>query len=312
MQIIRWMLWSWCSGIFWFSGTGVAKAEPPKVVNPSTSATEATSVPRPRFEVERIADILYRADSQADPERHRLDLYRPIGAKDFPVLFFVHGGSWRSGNKNLYAKLGENFAKFGVGAVIINYRLSPKVQHPAHIEDVAKAFAWVYTNIAKYGGRKDQIFVSGHSAGGHLVGLLATDESYLKAEKLTLDVLRGVIALSGVFQISPRVPIFHAAFGRDEQVCRQASPITHVRDKHPPFLLMYADRDFPTLDRMAEDFCQELKKHSVEAVSRVIKDRNHYTIIINMVADERDPCIQATLEFISKRATLPKPSTESK
>src|SRR5205823_5671892 len=104
-------------------------------------------------------------------------------------VFFVHGGAWRNGDKSgilgVYSALGRFLVRHGLGAVIINYRLSPAVRHPAHVQDVAKAFAWTHKNIARYGGRPDQIFLCGHSAGGHLVALLATDPTYLKAEGLT-------------------------------------------------------------------------------------------------------------------------------
>ena len=79
------------------------------------------------FEVERHKDIAYRTDKDADKDRHTLDVYTPKGKKDFPVVLFVHGGSWKSGNKNLYAALGESLAKDGIGCVICNYRLSPAV-----------------------------------------------------------------------------------------------------------------------------------------------------------------------------------------
>ena len=101
---------------------------------------------------EKHANIAYRTDKDADKERHVLDVYTPKGKKDFPTVLFVHGGSWKSGNKNLYAALGQSLAADGIGCVICNYRLSPAVQHPAHVEDAAKAFAWTCENIAKYGG----------------------------------------------------------------------------------------------------------------------------------------------------------------
>src|SRR5262245_18121268 len=134
-----------------------------------------------KYEVQVVSNLAYYDGKDADEVRHKLDLYMPKGKKDFPVLIFVHGGAWSMGTKDLYGPLGKVFAKNGIGTVVINYRLSPKVQHPAHVQDVARAFAWTHKNIAKHGGNPDQIFISGHSAGGHLVALLATDESHLKA-----------------------------------------------------------------------------------------------------------------------------------
>src|SRR5262249_15848151 len=148
------------------------------------------------YEVEVAKNIAYNTDKDADEVRHKLDLHMPKGGKDCPVFFFVHGGGWRAGNKNGFGKTGNTLAKMGIVSVSTNYRLTTKggkVKHPDHIKDVAKAFAWTVNNIAKRGGNPKQIYISGHSAGGHLVALLGTDESYLKDEKLSLENIKGVL-----------------------------------------------------------------------------------------------------------------------
>src|SRR5262245_52571638 len=214
-----------------------------------------------KFPVEKVKDVAYDSSPTADPVRHKLDLYLPKGAKSFPVMVFVHGGAWKSGNKNLYEPLGETFAKQGIGTAVINYRLTDRkgeVKHPDHIHDVAKAFAWVKANCGKYGGDKDHLFLSGHSAGGHLVALLALDESYLKAEGCSTRDICGVTAVSGVYTITPLV--LGDIFGKDEDVCKAASPITHVKGHHPPFLIAYGNRDFPFMDLMAEELGKKLKQ----------------------------------------------------
>jgi acetyl esterase/lipase len=155
------------------------------------------------FEVEAVKDVAYYEGDGADPKKHKLDLFLPKGHKDFPVLFFVHGGGWVMGDRKMYGRVGEVFAKNGVGTAVISYRLTPQVQHPGHVEDVARAFAWTHKNIGKYGGRADQIFVTGQSAGGHLTALLATDETYLKAHKLSLKDIKGAMPISGVYTIPP-------------------------------------------------------------------------------------------------------------
>jgi acetyl esterase/lipase len=197
------------------------------------------------YKVEVKSNIPYYQGRDAHKVKHKLDLYLPRDKKQFPVVLFVHGGAWILGDKKFFGvheAVGEMFARHGVGAVLTNYRLSPKVKHPEHIKDVARAFAWVHKNIKKFGGRPDQIFVCGHSAGGHLAALLATDESYLKAEGLTLKAIRGAMPISGVFAIPKGM--FADAFGRDPKVRKEASPINQVRPNCPPFLILYADRDF--------------------------------------------------------------------
>jgi acetyl esterase/lipase len=259
------------------------------------------------FTVRVVQDIAYYDGPDADPVKHKLDLYLPEGHKDFPVLLFVHGGAWRHGDKkylfDVYGKVGRVFAKNGIGTVVTNYRLSPKVQHPKHIEDVARAFAWTHKHIKEYGGRSDQIFVSGHSAGGHLVSLLATDERYLNAEKLGLDQIKGVAPISGVYRVPAGGRAFASVFGDDEAGRRQASPLTHVNGKHPPFLILYADKDFPTCDRISEEFCKSLKACGCDAASREIKERDHITIITHLGREE-DPATQAILEFLARHAGL--------
>jgi acetyl esterase/lipase len=253
----------------------------------------------PEFAVEKHTDIAYRTGPGADAERHKLDVYVPKGRKDFPVLFFVHGGSWKSGNKNMYVAIGEAFAKAGIGTVVINYRLSPQVKHPAHAEDVAKAFAWTHANVGKYGGDPAKVFLFGHSAGGHLVSLVATDPAYLKVEKLSPTDVRGVVAVSGVYRISHDVPFFAPMFGKDEAVCRNASPLTHVAGKHPPFLIAYADKDIDTLGGMAADLDAALARCKCQTTLLKLKNRNHFTIIMQVINAD-DPLNAAVREFVAK------------
>lgn len=251
-----------------------------------------------KYEVQTVRDLAYYEGKDADPIKHKLDLYLPKDHKDFPVLFFVHGGAWRSGDKNffgLYAAVGRAFARHGIGTVVTNYRLSPGVQHPAHVEDVARAFAWTQRNVGQYGGRADQLFLCGHSAGGHLVALLASDDRYLKAVGLDRRAIRGVVPISGVYRVPER--LFTTVFGSDADAARNASPLTYVRPELPPFLIVYAESDFPTCDTGSEEFCQALRERQCAARSLVIKDRNHASIILRCSADD-DPTARAVRDFI--------------
>ncbi len=254
------------------------------------------------FEVQEAKDIAYYDGNDADAEKHKLDLYLPKGQKDFPVLFFVHGGGWRNGDRKNFGRIGNAFATNGIGFVAPSYRLSPKVQHPAHIQDVAKAFAWTVNHIGKHGGNPKEIFLSGHSAGGHLVALLASDDSYLKAEKLSLANIKGVMPVSGVFTIRGGGRS-EAIWGKDEELVKKASPMVHVKEKLPPFLMLYADKELGGLGRQAEAFCDALKGAKSDAEVKMMKDRDHGTIMRN-VANEDDPTTQLMLEFIAKHSGL--------
>ena len=246
-------------------------------------------------------NIAYVNGENADGSRHKLDIYAPRGKKDFPVLFFVHGGAWTIGSKDFHGGIGRRFAQNGVGAVLINYRLTPAVKHPGHIEDVAKAFAWTVRNIKKYGGRADRIFVSGHSAGAHLVSLLALNERFLKAEKLSTDSIRGVVPISGIFVI-PHNKVFEGIFG-DAKMCHDASPFNYVRKDSPPFFIVYAQKDMPTFDLQAKILCTSLKKSRNTADYFECRGRDHVTIIFAMTRQEA-PITQEILSFIAKHSEL--------
>jgi acetyl esterase/lipase len=287
------------SVIFCLLGAGAVFAASPVRATDRKAGSRALS---PTSGVQIVRDIPYYQGKDADPVKHRLDMYLPKGQKDFPVLFFIHGGAWRHGDKNylgVYGTLGMSWARHGIGAVVINYRLSPAVRHPEHIKDVARAFEWTHDHIANYGGRPDEIFVCGHSAGGHLAALLATDESYLKAEGLTLHDIRGVIPMSGVYEVREPYRIFDVTFGSDAKIRKDASPITHVRADVPPFLIVYADHDLELCGKQcSETFCRALCDNKCEARTLEAHDRNHITLLL-MAALDDDPVSRAVQDFVA-------------
>src|SRR5258707_6202119 len=102
-------------------------------------------------------NITYYSGEGADKYRHRLDLYLPKGKRDVPVMMFVHGGGFTVGIKDQYAFVGQVFAANGIATAVINYRLSPKTSYPGHVQDVARAFAWLRAHAAEYGGNAEKL-----------------------------------------------------------------------------------------------------------------------------------------------------------
>ena len=126
-------------------------------------------------------------------ERQVLDVYAPDGAKNLPVVFWIHGGGWQAGNKSMVGVKPKAFMEAGFVFVSINYRLLPTVDMGALTSDVATALGWVHKNIATYGGDPDRLLVMGHSAGGQLAALMCTDEKYAKAEGFSLTMIKGCV-----------------------------------------------------------------------------------------------------------------------
>jgi len=141
----------------------------------------------------------------------------------------------------------------------------------------------VAQNISSYGGDKSRIYLSGHSAGAHLAALLALDDKYLKKFGLDRAAIRGVIAMSGIYDVD-RLDTFVVAAG-DASDKHDASPLAHVHSGAPPFLITYCQYDYFGLPKQARDFVLALKKNFVPAQSLYVPGENHISEIISLLQD---------------------------
>ena len=119
-------------------------------------------------------DISYLKENNQTKEQPTLNVFSPRNSKyeNTPVLVFVHGGNWNSGDKKTYNFLGRNFAKKGITTVIVGYSLSPDANFDTMASQVGQAVMWTKNNITNYKGDPNKIFLTGHSAGGHLIALV--------------------------------------------------------------------------------------------------------------------------------------------
>ncbi len=243
--------------------------------------------------VEVIKSVSYTEGKPEDADKHKLDLYLPKDKKHFPVLVFLHGGAWRSGDRANYPALGNRFAKAGIGVAIPSYRLAPANTYQEQMDDVAAAFAWVHTYIARYGGDPQRLYLVGHSAGGHLAALLALDPKYLQRHGLAPNSIRGVAALSGVYDVRGL-----AIFGNNPDSKKDASPIFHVHPDAPPFVVTYCQWDYPSLPAQARDFDSALREAFDSSRLVYVPGENHISEIIDATRDD-DPTANAVLGLIN-------------
>ncbi|MBR0672448.1 alpha/beta hydrolase [Neoroseomonas soli] len=186
----------------------------------------------------------------ADGARHGIDVYAPEGAEGAPVVLFLYGGSWESGERGMYRFLGASLASAGVVCMVPDYRVWPEVRFPAFMQDAARALAWARRNAAAHGGDAGRVVLMGHSAGAQMATLLALDGEYLADEGLRpVRALRGVVGLAGPYDFLPlRDPTLRAIFG-EESAWPASQPINHVRPGAPPMLLATGDQDSTVLPR---------------------------------------------------------------
>lgn len=227
-----------------------------------------------------VEDIAYVAADYAD-DKGKLDVYLPEPAvESAPVIVLIHGGALMEGSKSDGAHVGRCFASAGIVTVVINYRLSPTVEHPAHVRDAAAAIAWVQQNAARYGGDPESVFVLGHSAGAYLATLLAFDPRYLAEQGLRPLDLRGVVSVSAFFDVAAVAPERpKGVWGADRERWREASVTTYWKAEGPPLLLLYADGDDTWRRKQNDDALAELERLEYPDIGlHQISDRNHITV----------------------------------
>lgn len=214
-----------------------------------------------------------------------LDVYWNSKSKNVSVLVFVHGGGWLSGDKKQYRGMASYLASNGLTVVLVDYRLSPKVKFPYHIEDVAAAINWVKDSIESYNGKKENIYLMGHSAGGQLITLLMFDKTYLKKYGIVPNDIAGVITISGVFEIKPQEggatkKYLGMVFGENEKIWRQATCKTHIntnmKNLVPPFLISWGSKENELIMNESLNIIEELKAHEVSYQSFLFDNNNHY------------------------------------
>ncbi len=247
----------WCLIVLWaMVGTvGIVRGQATNADGKKDTASREVVEVKPPIVLGRQTVSTLNVDYVGQGNAHQtLDIYSPKGVANAPVFVFVHGGGWNQRDKDEVGSQPKLFNDAGVVVVSVNYRLVPAIRHPENARDVAAAIAWMTKNIAKYGGDPKKIVLMGHSAGSHLVALVATDDRYLSAHQLHRYSLAGVICLDGsAFDIPDRIQNGAAtiaencrrAFGESLEAQQDGSPVHHVKGNHPlpPFLLVYLKPD---------------------------------------------------------------------
>jgi acetyl esterase/lipase len=260
--------------------------------------------PEPRI---TQTEVDYVTGEGADPVKNTLDIFQPEGQQGLPVLLFFHGGVWQQGDKSAYTNVGQALARRGIVTLVVNYRLTPTVRHPGHAQDAARAVAWALENVERFGGRKDRVFLSGHSAGGHLVTLLLFEPSYLKAVGHAPEELAGVIALSGVFDLTHPIDdtpeggfeaFIYPPFGEDKAARLAASPITHLHAVRPPLLVLLAGEDYKDMRKQSQDFVAALKARKLPVSFLTVPGRGHFELV-QRIGSANDPTTEQLVRFVT-------------
>lgn len=248
-------------------------------------------------------------------ERQVLDVYAPPDAKNLPVVFWIHGGGWQTGDKTSVQLKPQAFVDRGFVFVSTNYRLLPNVEMESIFRDIAKSLHWVHDHVAEYGGDPERVLVMGHSAGAQLAALICTDDRYLKAEGLSLSMIKGCVPVDGdTYDVpaiietaetrrrvhgQPQAKFGHREkFGNTPEKHQDYSAVTHVVKGKPipPFLILHV-ADHPDNAAQAQRMGAVLKEAGIPVTVFGAKETNHTRINANLGVPD-DPSTMALFEFV--------------
>jgi arylformamidase len=222
----------------------------------------------------------------------KLDVF-PAGNAT-PVQVYIHGGYWMSRDKADFRFLANTFVPAGIAFVPINYALIPSVDMDELVRQCRAALAWVYRHAASFGGNPDEIYVSGHSAGGHLVAMMMTTD-WTQFAGLPQDLTKGACAVSGIYDLAP-IPLcyLHDTLHLSASEVERNSPVRLTARSHNPLIVAYGGLESDEFRRQSEEFAVAWGEQQVDCRVIPCPATNHFTIVEHF-ADRSSPLGQAVM-----------------
>lgn len=220
-----------------------------------------------------------------DTARERLDLFLSDKQKA-PTLAFIHGGYWQSGNKEDFGFLTEGLLPNGFNLALIEYTLAPEARMDRIVAEVRRAIVWLNAHLAAYGADAAQIYVAGHSAGGHLTAMTAG-----------MDVVKGALAISGIYDLEPiRLNYLNEKLALDATEARRNSPLFHIPPTLGPLVVAYGTNELSELCRQSIEYAHERAERGLPGALLPIDGADHFTILEGL-SDPRGKLIQALVDM---------------
>ena len=196
----------------------------------------------------------------------------------YPMVVFVHGGSWESGNKDEYAFVGQSLAQAGYVTAVINYRKAPEHVYPDYVQDAAQAIAWSYNNAKSLHADPKRLAVIGHSAGAFNAVAAVANEDFLAPYEIKPKDIAAVVGIAGPYSYDFRKFSSRTAFGSDATP-ETVMPDRQIKGAQPPYLLLTAEKDKIVHVTNTTKMTQALKAAGVKVETGEIAGASHATSI---------------------------------
>lgn len=269
----------------------------------------------------RVADAFYATSpnvtkniAYGDLPREKLDVYQPTAPGPHPVMMWVHGGGWNSGEKELYAPVAQKTLSENIVIVIPSYTLHPQANAFQQAQEIARAFVWTRDNISKYGGDPKRIILGGQSAGAHLSGLVALDATYLAALEHSPREICGYYGIAGPYNISEQLQYEKSVKGNDGKLLLdvfggetnfpRGSPGSFVGSALPPILLIHGDSDETVPLSISENFQNELRAKGDTSELKIYRGAGHAGLLFDALAQDKPQLLQDLTSFARSCASI--------
>lgn len=227
-----------------------------------------------------------------------LDLY-PTAARNAPLLVFIHGGYWRSLDKQDFSFLAPAFVRAGVAVAMPNYGLAPATSIEDMVRQMLRALAWLHRSAPRLGIDARRIAVAGHSAGAHLAAMMLAADWPLMAPDLPPDLLCGAVCVSGIYDLQPlvRTPFLQQDLCLDAATAQRLSPIAYRPKLATPLLTAVGGKEsaeFRRQNRLLRAAWPHCPGHDLPLPGR------HHLASVEALGAADQPLFQATLGLLAK------------
>jgi arylformamidase len=239
-----------------------------------------------------IKDVRY-----GNLQRERLDIYRSLQPQS-KTLIFIHGGYWQMLDKSMFQFIANGFHSYGITTVLATYPLAPEASIGQIAVSCRKAIQWLYNNLTTFNGNPDQIYVAGHSAGGHLAAMLMATDWKVFNPRIPADVLKGVCAVGGLFNLVPvQLSYINKVVKMDMETAKNNSPVRLEPLNSCPFILAVGEAETAEFNDQSKELYTCWKNKGADIQLLQLPGQNHYSITETMV-DPQSSLHQALLQLM--------------